>query len=242
MAKRNPLQRSMFAPSSDIAPIIGQRVELRRSRDVDCPKCKSRIGIIGEGVGPHWASINCSYCGRHRAWMPAKLTGALIEAVKAFGRPEQPIILRTPVASSGANAAGPMSVHECEDKMPVYNDLYSSKWFTAADLNGETLRYRIARVEPVSLKDKDSNIPKKKLAIWFNGIERELILNRTNYDRLVLAYGKDTDKWIGTAVDVYGETTPIGVGVRLKVLKAKPADPISTGRPSDPDMNDEIPF
>jgi hypothetical protein len=109
---------SLFAATSEIAALVGQRVELRRSRDVDCPKCKSRIGIIAEGAGPHKAAIHCSFCERFREWMLSHMASTFLETVKVFGRME-PIIIRdisdfasaNDAASSGANAASSSSAH-----------------------------------------------------------------------------------------------------------------------------------
>jgi hypothetical protein len=156
---------------------------------------------------------------------------------------EQPIIIRDTAASRGANAAVPInSAHANEDEtaMANYDDLYGSKWFSANDLDGEdTQRHKIGKAEPVEVREKDGT-KKRKLAIWFDGVERALILNRTNYTRLTTAYGKDAVKWVGATVEVYTEVTPVGVGVRLRRIKSKP-DPIATGRP-DANLDDEIPY
>ena len=100
-----------------------------------------------------------------------------------------------------------------------FNDLYGSKYLTAADLNGETWLRRIGKVAPVELKEKDGST-KRKYVVYFDGVEKALVLNKTNAQKLAAAFGKDHAKWIGMDVELYAEMTGLGKeGVRLRPLK-----------------------
>jgi hypothetical protein len=67
----------------------------------------------------------------------------------------------------------------------------------------------------------------------FTNTSQLLPLNKTNLRTLKDALGRDTLKWPGAVVGAYTETTSMGPGVRLNVIrKTKP--------PSD--LNDNIPF
>ncbi len=93
-------------------PVITQNfvlVEGRPSLTAPYCECKKRITVIAEGTPPHGARLNCVSCGHFREWLDRELTMNLLEAVKAVGRWQEPLIIRKPAASSGANAAGSTS-------------------------------------------------------------------------------------------------------------------------------------
>src|SRR5260370_31523593 len=128
-----------------------------------------------------------------------------------------------------------MSVNEND-----FDSLYGSKYFSAADLHGETQRHKIGKVDLVELREKDGST-KKKFAAFFVGVDKALILNQTNAARLAAEYGKNPQKWVGTTSDVYSEPTTFAQGVRLKPLKAAPAPaPAGKNMPND-DLTD-LPF
>jgi hypothetical protein len=115
-----------------------------------------------------------------------------------------------------------------------FDNLYGSKYLGAADLHGETPRRKIGKVEVIELKEKDGSA-KKKFAAYLAGVEKPLILNKTNAQKLAAAYGKDRSQWVGADVELYAEMTSLGKeGVRLRPLKPAAAAPS--------DMNDEIAF
>ena len=90
---------------------------------------------------------------------------------------------------------------------------------SAPDLHGETPRHRIGKVAPVELKEKDGST-KRKFVVYFEGVEKALVLNKTNAKKLAAAFGKDQSNWIGVEVELYAEMTGLGKeGVRLRPLK-----------------------
>ena len=100
-----------------------------------------------------------------------------------------------------------------------FDDLYGIKYFSASDLHGETPRRRIGKVALVELKEKDGST-KRKYLVYFEGVEKPLVLNKTNAQKLAAAFGKDRSKWIGMEVELYAEMTGLGKeGVRLRPLK-----------------------
>jgi hypothetical protein len=118
----------------------------------------------------------------------------------------------------------------------IFDDLYGSKYFSATDLHGETVRRRIGKVDVVELKEKDGST-KRKFVCFFEGVEKPLVLNKTNATKLAASYGKDRLKWIGVVVELYGEMTSLGKeGVRLRPLKSAAAGAAAG------DMSDAIPF
>jgi hypothetical protein len=237
--------------SINIEPIIGIKIEMDRE---PC-RCGATLALIGEGAAMHAASVRCINCKRHRGWLPTLAVEGLLETTALFGRPTT--VIRSPPkfashfandatpsgASEASNLASPSTALE-QNMSSTFDDLYGSKWFSANDLTaGETQRRKIGKAETVELRDKDGST-KKKLAVWFSGVDKALVLNQTNANRLAAAHGKNESKWVGTSVEIYVEDTTYGPGVRLRPLKAKPADPISSSKVSiipDADLNDDIP-
>ena len=113
--------------------------------------------------------------------------------------------------------------------MATRNDLYPSKWLSAADCEAPIIA-TIDRcvVELVG----QANKAERKPVIYFTVGDRlkPLICNKTNYDTIVSITGReDTDEWDGAvvelyAIDVTGPNGPTrGVRVRRPRKAAKPA-------------------
>jgi hypothetical protein len=119
--------------------------------------------------------------------------------------------------------------------MSLFNDIYGSKYLSVADLQGETPRYRIGKVDVADLKDKDGTT-KRRILVYFDGVEKPLVLNRTNAKKLAEVYTEDHRKWLGVVVDLYDEDTSLGKGIRLRPVKSAAAGGAAK------DMNDEISF
>jgi hypothetical protein len=58
-----------------------------------CARCNGTGAVIGAGKGSHAASVMC-VCGRHRGWLPQGVFNFLLESVRCFGRPTEPIKVR----------------------------------------------------------------------------------------------------------------------------------------------------
>jgi hypothetical protein len=116
-----------------------------------------------------------------------------------------------------------------------FDDVYGSKYFSAADLHGEAIRRKIGKIEIADLREKDGST-KRKFVVYFKGVDKPLVLNRTNAQKLAAALGKDPAAWVGIVVELYPEMTSLGKeGVRLRVVRA-------AGAGAGDDMNDSIGF
>ena len=112
-----------------------------------------------------------------------------------------------------------------------FDNIYGSKYFSAPDLHGETPRRKIGKVEIADLREKDGST-KRKFIVYFKGVDKPLVLNRTNAQKLAAALGKDRTAWIDVVVELYAEMTSLGKeGVRLRIIKS-----------AGDDMNDRIEF
>ena len=53
----------------DVTPLVGLRIRLERTIDVPCGVCGHMVVVIGQGAGPHVASLHCAARERHRGWV-----------------------------------------------------------------------------------------------------------------------------------------------------------------------------
>jgi hypothetical protein len=64
-------------------------------------RCGCELAVIGEGKGPHIASLHCAECATHHGWVSHATHKFLTETINRFGRPTEPIVLRG--GSAGAD-------------------------------------------------------------------------------------------------------------------------------------------
>src|SRR5262245_40104188 len=87
--------------------------------------------------------------------------------------------------------SAPRTRHERQQHMSNesdFDDLYGSKYYSTVDLHGGTPHHKIGKVAPAELKEKDGSI-KRKLLAYFAGVEKPLVLNKTNAQKLAAAFG-----------------------------------------------------
>jgi hypothetical protein len=111
---------------------------------------------------------------------------------------------------------------------------FPSEYLRAADLQGRRVTVKISRVE---MRDVGEDT---KPVVYFEGKEKGLVLNKTNANTIAVAFGEETDDWIGveivlyeTMVEFQGQRKP---GIRCLVASRKPQ------KPGDQEINDHIPF
>src|SRR5262245_5578917 len=114
-----------------------------------------------------------------------------------------------------------------------YDEMYPGRYLKPGDLSGREARVTINDVTTELVGGERKNI------MAFAGKNKQLVLNKTNANTIMRAYGKETDGWIGkelilfaTTVDFRGESVP---GIRVKV-PTQPKRP-----PADDDLNDQTP-
>jgi hypothetical protein len=118
--------------------------------------------------------------------------------------------------------------------MANFDDLYGSKYLSAADLGDKTLRVKIGKVEVADLRQQDGST-QKKYALFFPGQDKAMVINKTNAMTLANAFGKNPTGWVNQGIEIYSEMTGLGKpGLRVRVLRVN--------KPIAEEMSDEIPF
>ncbi len=102
------------------------------------------------------------------------------------------------------------------------SDVYPSKYLKAEDLGDDEPTVTIERVEMEELESKDRGKQTKPVA-YFKGIEKGLVINKTNWALIARQHGDESDDWIGKQivlfvmdVEAFGE---IVSAIRVKTPK-----------------------
>jgi hypothetical protein len=222
-----------------VSLILGIKVRLDRRVD-RAHGCHDNLAIISEGRGPHAAQLHCIECGKHRGWLAHATANFLEEAVRFFGVPNEPFTIRDATATATAQKG--------TDPMATRNDLFPSKYLSAADLKGKSIVVTIDKVTQETLEANGKS--QLKPIVHFVGAQKTLVLNVTNYNTIADQHGDETNGWSGCkiklypdVVDVKGKTTPC---IRVSPNRIE-EDPPAPKKPEPPTpsgggMDDEIPF
>jgi hypothetical protein len=78
----------------EMTPLIALKIRLQRRIDAPCGACGETVVVIGQGVGPHVASLHCAGCERHRGRLPKAITEFLLAFIEQFGWPPETITIQ----------------------------------------------------------------------------------------------------------------------------------------------------
>ena len=105
------------------------------------------------------------------------------------------------------------------------NEMFPSKYISADDLEGEDRVVSISKISIERMKTKEGG-EEEKPVIWFRNVDKGMVLNRTNADRITAQHGDETDNWVGKQVTLTTESvTAFGEtkwAVRVKAVPPKP--------------------
>jgi len=76
-----------------IPTAVGLKVKLDRDIDREKP-CDDNTAIIYAGKGQHAGEFRCAACGAHRGWLSHTMRDFILETVRRFGAPVEPIVVR----------------------------------------------------------------------------------------------------------------------------------------------------
>lgn len=102
--------------------------------------------------------------------------------------------------------------------MARISDVYPSKYFTAADLQGQAHAYTIAQADIGWVGEGDQ--ARQQVMLTFEESDKQLGLNKTNAKAITGLYGDDTDDWIGEQVVLF----PTRVDYQGKMVDAVRVD------------------
>ena len=112
------------------------------------------------------------------------------------------------------------------------NDIFPSKYIKSSELKDRAIPVVIERWEIETVGDQ------RKMVLYFQGMKKGMICNRTNADRIAHLYGPDNDDWIGREIVLYSELTNYQgramEGLRVRAPERPPARVQNSARPAAP--------
>jgi hypothetical protein len=101
---------------------------------------------------------------------------------------------------------------------------FPSKYIKSEDLQGKQIKLIMSRVDREKIGEDSRPV------LYFKGIEKGLVLNKTNSFKIKETYGDDTEEWAGQPIilfaimtDFRGETVQ---GIRVRAPTAKEMQPV----------------
>lgn len=117
------------------------------------------------------------------------------------------------------------------------NEAFPSKYLKASDLGGAVAKVKIASVVYEQLGTD------RKIAMYFVGKEKGMILNKTNAQAIDAVYGPDTENWVGADIEVFA--MPVSFEGRmvdgLRIRVPRPTVPKQAPRQSYGEQRGDIP-
>lgn len=100
---------------------------------------------------------------------------------------------------------------------------FPSNWLKASDLQGKETKYTISHCQMETIGDGE------KPVLYFEELEKGLVMNKTNSQFLEMLYGDETNNWAGAEIILYPTETDYQgkrvAAIRLKVPPRKPVRP-----------------
>lgn len=98
------------------------------------------------------------------------------------------------------------------------NEAFPSKYLKASDLQGRRIEVIMADVKTEKLGDDFKPI------LYFKGKEKGVVLNKTNANAIIDAYGPETDEWFGKPIILFEAMVEFqgkrGPAIRVDVPRA----------------------
>jgi hypothetical protein len=137
------------------------------------------------------------------------------------------------------------------------HQLFPSRFLKADDLNGASVIVKIAKLKLETLETNGKS--ETKAVLYFENLEKAMVLNVTNYNSIADLHGDETDEWPGCAIELFPTTTEmkgkIVNCIRIRAPKDKGATSQATPAPQptpkqdkplrgdlDDSLDDSIPF
>jgi len=104
--------------------------------------------------------------------------------------------------------------------MVTRQEAFPSRWLQASDFPRPAV-LEIVETNQETVRGNDGRNA-KKLALYFRGQRKALIVNATNFDMIAIITGElDSDNWIGCLVELYATTTEMG-GKTVPCIRVRP--------------------
>ena len=122
--------------------------------------------------------------------------------------------------------------------MTTISDAFPSKYLKAADFNDRTAKLKMSKVTFEEIgQDKD-----KKPVLYFEGVKKGLVLNKTNATTIGAVHGQEFEGWAGKEIELFSMMVPYQgqnvPSIRVRAV-AEPGEPVPP-RPERSDFDDPL--
>src|SRR5678815_4392698 len=101
--------------------------------------------------------------------------------------------------------------------------MFPSKFVAAHDLCGQDVNVTIAGIKVEGVGTDEEQRP----VLYFQGMTKGMVLNRTNARRIEQLYGAETESWVGRPVTLYPSETEFG-GDTVPCIRVRQVAPMLT--------------
>ncbi len=98
------------------------------------------------------------------------------------------------------------------------NDALPSKYLNATDVGSGMFKLTIVSV----VMEKMENDGAMKPVMSFQGAQKSMPINATNWDNMASVYGDESDNWIGKQIEMYTEATRMPNGTPTRGVRIRP--------------------
>ena len=88
--------------------------------------------------------------------------------------------------------------------MPTIDELFPSNYLKAADLGDKSFKVKI---EKIAFEEIGQDREKKPI-LYFAGVRKGLVLNKTNGTAVAEIHGQATENWTGKEVELFSRLVP----------------------------------
>ncbi len=122
--------------------------------------------------------------------------------------------------------------------MTTVDEAFPSIWLKAADLNNRTVKVTIDKV----LFEEIGQHKDKKPVMYFEKVQKGLVLNKTNATTIGAMHGEIMEGWTGKEIELFSMMVPFqGQNVRaIRVRAAAEPEESIPARPNRSDFNDPL--
>jgi hypothetical protein len=116
---------------------------------------------------------------------------------------------------------------------PTEDDLknaYGGQYLSQEDIGDRRVKAKILKVRNAELKGENGTKP--KFVIWFSNIDKGMVLNTTNKNVLVDAFGRAPADWIGKDVGILVDPNVSYQGKRCGGLRLRVLNQIAPPKPA----------
>ena len=117
---------------------------------------------------------------------------------------------------------------------------YGSRYLSTSDVGNKKIRTRIAKVRKEELRGNEGK-PRTRFVLYFDTIDKGMVLNATNKNAVVTALGKVPSKWKGATILLHVDNNVQFAGKRVQGLRLQVAGPApKAALQEEPPFDDQI--